>query len=358
MKISTRQICFIMFTYTAVGKLLLYPTFLSLGCGRDLLLPAFINFFISGIIVWSLSFLASRTEKTFFGLLEGTFGNVFARIIYALFAVMFLFAALLPLFEQKQYIHAIFYDTTPSLTVFLPFFVFSVYAASKKFTNIGRCADICFPIFVVCMAALLGMSFSEVDWGNLMPMFRTPAKNIIGTALGTVSAFVEPCWLLMFLGHFKYKKGDAAKITLSYAGAAALVLLFLATFYGIYGAITPSRTFAVARTSLFFSAIETMGRIDLILLFIIEIVMLFALVLNIQLAVHCIGEVLNVKDYKVISLLVNIALVAVIVFADNKSNAVLKVYSQWLWIMFLVFTVLIPVLCWTLKRRGNEGRTR
>ncbi|MDE5728933.1 MAG: spore germination protein, partial [Clostridia bacterium] len=256
----------------------------------------------------------------------------------------------------KQYIHAIFYDTPPSLTVFLPFFVFAVYAASKKFTNIGRCADICFPIFAVCMAALLGMSFSEVDWSNLAPMFRTPANRIFETALGTVYAFVEPCWLLMFLGRFKYKKGDAAKITLSYAGGAALVLLFLATFYGIYGAITPSRTFAVARTTLFFPAIDTMGRIDLILLYVMEIVMLFALILNVQLAVHCIGETVGVKDYKLISLFVNLALLAVIVFADNMFNAILNLYSNWLWIMFLVFTVLIPLLAWALRRRKNEGR--
>ena len=68
MKISVRQICFIMFAYTAATKLLLFPTVLSLDCGRDLLLPALINFVICGIVVWSLSYLSSRTEKTFFQL--------------------------------------------------------------------------------------------------------------------------------------------------------------------------------------------------------------------------------------------------------------------------------------------------
>lgn len=353
MKISTRQVCFIMFAFTAVTKLLLYPTVLSLECGRDLLLPAVINFLIGGVVVWSLSFLASRTDKTFFQLLEGTFGNVVARIIYALFAVMFLFAALLPVFEQKQYVHAIFYDTAPSLTVFLPFLVFAVYVCSKKFTNIGRCADVCLPIFVFCMAALFAMSFTEVEWDNLAPMFRTPAKNIFGSALGSAYAFVEPCWLLMFLGHFKYKKGDAAKITLSYAGGAAVVLLFLAVFYGIYGAITPSRTFALARTSLFFPAIETMGRIDLILLFALEIVMLFAVVLNIQLAVHCVASTLNLKDYKIVSLFVNLAILAVMVFASDNYHGIFLVYYKWLWIMFAVFIVVIPLLAWTLKRRAK-----
>ena len=351
MKISVRQICFIMFAYTAATKLLLFPTVLSLDCGRDLLLPALINFVICGIVVWSLSYLSSRTEKTFFQLLEGTFGNVFARIIYALFAVMFMFAAVLPVFEQKQYVHAIFYDTTPSFTVFLPFFVFSVYAASKKFTNIGRCADICMPIFTVCIFAIFAMSFLEVEGGNLMPMFRTPANRIFGSSLGTAYSFVEPCWLLMFMGHYKYKKGDAAKITFSYAGGAVAVLLFLAVFYGIYGAITPSRTFAVARISLFFPAIETMGRIDLILLLVMEIVMLFAVVLNIQLAVHCIASVIGVSGYGPVSLAVNLAIGAVVVFTSNMYQDVYTVYFKWLWIMFIAFAVAFPLLAWTLKRR-------
>lgn len=354
MKINVRQVCFIMFAYTAVTKLLLIPTVLSLACGRDLIFAALINFVVGGVIIWSISYLCSRTDKTFFQLIEGTLGNITARIIYALFAIMFLFAALLPLFEQEQYVHAIFYDTVPALGVFLPVFVFTLYAASKKFSNIGRCADICMPIFIITMALLFIMSFSEVEWDNLLPLLKSPAKSIFGGSAGVLYSFVEPCWLLMFMGHFKYKKGDAAKLTLSYAGGALVVLLFLAVFYGIYGAITPSRTFAIARTSLFFPAIDTMGRIDLILLFVLETVMLFALVLNIQLAVHCIAQCAGLKDYKIISLAVNAALILVMIFCSNKYSAIFNFYSRWLWIMFLVFTVVIPVLAWTMKRRRPQ----
>ena len=62
MKISVRQICFIMLTYTAVTKILMYPTVLSLECGRDLLFPALIDFLIGGIFVLALGFLCSKTE--------------------------------------------------------------------------------------------------------------------------------------------------------------------------------------------------------------------------------------------------------------------------------------------------------
>lgn len=177
MKISVRQICFIMIAYTAATKLLMYPTILSQLCGRDLLFPAALSFLIGGIVVWAVAYLCSRTDKTFFELLQGTIGNIGARIVYGFFALFFLLAVLVPIFEQKQYVHNIFYDTVPSIGIFLPFFAFAVYAASKKLTNIGRCADICLPIFLVCMAVLFAMAFSEVQWDDFLPVLKPPRPS-------------------------------------------------------------------------------------------------------------------------------------------------------------------------------------
>lgn len=354
MKISTRQICFILFAYTAATKLLIFPTVLSITCGRDLLFPALFDFIIGTAVIWSVSFLCSKTEKTFFGLLEGAIGNIGARIVYGLFAVLFLFASIVPIFEQENYVHNIFYDTVPSLIVFLPFFIFAAYAGSKKFENIGRCADICLPIFIVIMLAMFIMAYNEVEWDNLLPVLKTPASKLFRGAAGIAYSFVEPCWLLMLMGHFKYKKGDAAKITLSYAGGALVILIFLAVFYGMYGDIAPSRTFAISRTSLFFPAIETIGRVDLILLFVLETVMLFALVLNIQLAVHAICKCSGYGNRGIISLGVNAALLLVLVFFYNNYNEIYELYFSWLWIMFVVFIVVIPPLAWVLKRRKTN----
>lgn len=353
MKISVRQICFILMTYTAASKLLMYPTILSNGAKQDLLFAALINFIVCGALVWSVSFLSSKTDKTFFQLLEGTLGNVGARIVYGLFAVFFLLSCILPLFEQMNYVHNIFYDTIPMLIVFLPFFIFSLYAAGKKLQNIGRCADICMPIFAAVMLFMFIMAFSEIQWDNLLPILATPPAKLFSDAAGTDYYFVEPMWMLIFLGHYKYKKGDAAKITLSYAAGAAVVLLFLATFYGVYGSIAPSRTYAIARTSLFFPAIDTIGRVDLILLFALEIVMLFALVINIQLAVHCIAECSGYKNYIVLSLAVNAVLIAIVVFCQHNYSGIYSLYYKWMWIAFLVFIILSPTLVWLLRRKKN-----
>lgn len=350
-KISVRQICFIMIAYTVVSKLLSYPTAASFYCDRDLVFPALIDFLVQGLIIWGVAFLCSRTDKTFFELLEDRIGNIGARIVYGFFTAFFLLAALLPLFDQELYVHTIFYDTVPSLLVFLPVFIFTVYAGSKRFENIGRCADICMPIFAITMLVIFFMSCGEAQWDNLLPVLKTPAGTIFKSAVGTIFRFVEPAWMLMFMGHFKYKKGDAAKITVSYAVGAAIVMFFLATFYAIYGGLTPSRTFAVSRTSLFFSAIQTIGRIDLIMLYVLETVMLFALALNIQLAVYTAEKCTGWSNRAMLSLILNGVLAALLIAFDHYYHSIYDTYHSWLWIAFIVFSVLIPAFAWTFKRR-------
>ena len=354
MKISVRQICFIMLAYTAASTLLLYPTNLSMLCGRDLLFPALIDFGMQAVIVWAIAYLCSRTDKTFFGLIAGTLGNITARIVYGLFALFFMVCTVIPLFEQKLYVHAIFYDTVPSLLVFLPFFFLSVYAASKGFENIGRCADILLPVFLITIIFIFGMSVLEVKWDSILPILKTPAKSIFGGAAASLFRFAEPCYLLMFMGRFKYKKGDAAKITLSYIGGAAIVLFFLFVFYGVYGGIAASRPFAVSKISVFFPAMETLGRIDLVALYALEAVMLFALILNIQLAVHCVEKCTGYGNKAVLSVAVNAVLLIILVTCDHYFSGIYEIYGKWMWIVFILFANVVPVLAWTMRRRERR----
>ena len=353
-KISVRQVCFILLIYTAVSKFITYPTQLSYTSGRDLLFSTAINFLLQVVVIWAVSYLCSRTDKTFFQLIEGTLGNITARIVYGLFALFFMICTLMPLLEQKLYVHAIFYDMLPSLAVFLPLFLFTVYAASKGFKNIGRCADICLPLFLIAMLFILVMCIHEIKWDNFLPMFKQP-KRIFKGSLANIHRFAEPSFLLMFMGHFKYKKGDAVKITLSYICGALFVFATLTAFYGIYGDIAQSRSFAISKISLFFPAIDLLGRIDLLALYILEISMLFSLVLYMQLAVHCIEMCTGYKNKVVLSVAVNAVFFVLIFFLDNKYSALNSVWAKWMWIVFIIFSTVLPLSAWLMRRKNGKG---
>lgn len=82
--------------------------------------------------------------------------------------------------------------------------------------------------------------------------------------------------------------------------------------------------------------------------------MLFALALNIQLSVHCISKCVGWNNYMVLSFIVNAVLMIVIIVCDSSYNSIYRLYYRWSWLPVLVFTVLIPLAAWALKRRKRE----
>lgn len=350
-RISVRQICFILIAYNAALKLIIYPTAAASANGNDLIFPALFDLFAQTLIVWSVAYLCSRTDKTFFGLLEDTFNRTVARIVYALLALYFLFAAVVPVTEQQLLVHAAFYDTVPSLYAFLPFFLFSVYAGAKSFTDTGRCADICLPVFAVSVIALLVMSVGQGDYSNLLPVLKQPFPKLAGGALGGLFRYSDSAFLLLFMGRFGYRKGDAAKLTLSYACGGLIVIALIAVFYAVYGAMTPTRPFILSEISAFFPAISYVGRIDLPLVYALDTVILFAVVLYIQACVHCLSLAFGWDKRSALSLGVNAVLLALTFVLNNKYSLLYDAAFKWFWIPALVFAYVLPLSAWALKRR-------
>ena len=355
-KISTRQVCFILAAYGASTKLLLYPSLSSREVGNALIFSALINIALQAIIIWAVSFLSSRTDKTFFQLLSDTFGKVTAKVIYALFALYFVFSAIVPLSEQQLLVYDSFYDTIPSTKVFLPIFIFTVYAGVKRFTNVGRCADICLPVFVFTAIAFLAMSVGQADYTNLLPLMDAPAKSFLGYTVGSVFRFSESAFLLMFMGHYKHKKGDTAKLTLSYIAGGLFVVAFIGTYFALYSSLAHTRLFAISNISLFFPIVSFIGRIDLFEVYMFDLVVLFAIVLNVQMCVHCLCHTFG-KNYRIIySLCANAVLITLILIFNGRFAGLHKVAERWFWIPAFVFAYLIPLFAWALKRKGSgEG---
>lgn len=349
--LSLRQVCFILLAYNVVNKILLYPTNTAYTCGNDLLFPVIVCSVVQVCIIAIICGISSRTDKTLFDILKERVGETFTRIIFFVLALYFLFACVYPAFEQKVYVHDVFYETIPSLFVFMPFFLFSVYACTKRFNNVGRCADACIIIFAIIILTIMAMAFTECDFSLLLPVLKTDAAKLLGGTLNGVFKFSDSAFLLLFLGHFKYKKGDVIKLCASYSLGSVIVMLICALFYGIFGGLSPNTFFAVSKIAMFFSAINLVGRMDVIALYVLEIVMLFALVLNLQICVYCLEKSLNVKNRYALSFALNGVLLALTVFLDASFDGVQKFYMQWGWIVTVSFAYVLPLIIRCLVRR-------
>ena len=353
-KIKLRQICFLFAGMMPLTKMIVYPAMLAYHAKNDLLLAALADFLLEGAVIALVMFLASRTDRTFFDLLQNTFGKIAAKIVYGLFAAFFLFSAILPVLEQKSFVLQVFYENVPSFLSFAPFFAVSFFASVKGFKSIGRAADIALPVTALSLAVILLLSLPQAEFAALLPVGGAGFRGIFSGSLYGLNWYTDCLYPLFFLGHFKYEKRGAAKVMLSYAAGAAAVLLFLAVFYAIFSDIALRQINTLAQISKYTTAFTTLGRIDLFFIFAAALPLVFYLCVPAQMCVHCIRKIVPAAGPVLPAALVNGALLAAAVFLKYSFYEVQTLFTQKLWWVFALFCYALPELS-LLLRRGNGG---
>lgn len=352
-KIKLRQICFLFAAIMPVTKTIIYPATLSYYAGNNLLLSSALNFLLMGAVLALVIFLSYRTDMTFFDLLQNTFGRVTARIIYGLFALFFAFSALLPLMEQKGFVAQVFYENIPSFIAFAPLFGVSFFACVKGFKTIGRAADIALPVFAVCFAVILLLALPEADFSALLPV---GGDGVFRGSLYGLNWYTECLYPLFFLGHFKREKGAWWKAGLSFLCGAAATLGFLAIFYGIFADIAVQQQNAIAQISKYTTSFTSLGRIDLLFIFALALVLVFALCIRAQLSVHCACKALGGVNPLLPAAALNILLLVLIVFFKYSYLELQTFFTRSLWPVFIIFAYVLPAAALLLRKKARQAR--
>lgn len=352
-KIKLRQMCFLFAAVLPVTRMIVYPATLAYRAGSDLVLSAALNLALEGLIVGLMLWLARRTRRTFFGLLEATFGEIAARAVYGLFALFFALAALLPLLEQRGFVMQVLYENVPSLICFAPFFGVCLFACTKGFKSIGRAADIAMPVFAVSFVVIVLLALPEADFGALLPVLESGKNTLLGSVYG-FSWYTGCLYPLFFLGNFEYEEHGAAKVIASYAVGAAITLLFLAVFYAVFSDIAVLQHNSLAQISKYATAFSSLGRVDLLFIFALTLVLVFALCIPVQLCVHCAARAIGCRPL-IPALAANALLLALTIFFNSSFREVQTFCSEKLWFVFVVFAYLVPIGALFLKK-GDRPR--
>ena len=136
-----RQIAFAAAFLLPTGKLLEAPSLLAERAAGDLLLPALLHFLLQAGLLWAILYASSTSKKTLFERLEMRLGRGMV-VFYVFYALYFLFAAILPIFDLEKFIYAAFFDTAPTVFSFTAFFFLSAYVCAKGNKALGRAADL------------------------------------------------------------------------------------------------------------------------------------------------------------------------------------------------------------------------
>ena len=358
--INCRQLCFFCAFLFPLGKILEAPRIFAQYAAGDLLLPAFLQLLLQGGAFALLLYTCSKCEKPILEELRLKISNVGMAILYIACALFFVFASLLPLLDLDKFCYAAFFDTSPTVFSFAPFFLLSAFLCLKNLKAFGRLFDISMLLFIPSFAALIIFSTNACDFSNLLPLFEKPFSATAQTMRHTFSFFYDSTLFLFLLNGYSYQKGDGKKIGGSFAAGAVITLLFLAIFFGVFGAMAGSEHYAFIKISQFFPSLKTTGRIDLIFSYLLTVLLLVYACLPLQLAIQSLTSLFKTKKTLLLSLALNVGLFVFVLFCNNYYNTLYEWISVKLFPIFLVFAYLLPIFVFLtvvcIKRKKDGGR--
>ena len=354
-RVYTRQLAFIAAFLLPMGKLLEAPSILARSAAGDLLLPAVLHFLLQTLLLLGILFACSQSKQTLLERIENRLGK-WTVLLYALYGIYFLFAAALPLLDMEKFVYAAFFDTAPSTFSFAVFFFFSAYACAKGFKSVGRSGDISLFLFVLPFFALVLMSFSASDFSSLLPLFGTDFKQSLTAFSDSTPYFSDVALLLPLIANHRYKKNDGVKIAAGYWSGAAFTLLFLSIFYGVYSSIAAREHYAFSKIAQYFPALNVIGRIDLLLVYLLTIILLFYTVLPLQHFTELTARIIHTKRKSIISAILNFALLFAVLFLNRFYDLFHTFIEGKLAFIFWLVADLLPLFLLFLPKKPQERR--
>ncbi len=356
-EISARQIAFCAAFILPLGKFLEVPALLSKDARGDILLPAIVHFLVQTLVLLGVLYACSRSKKSLLERLQARLGKGMIAL-YILYGAYFLFAAFLPLLDLEKFVYAAFFDTAPTTFSFGVFFVLLAFVCTKGIKSVGRCADLCLFLFLLPFLALLGMAFFETDLSRLLPFFGTEFTGVARAFVRSAPQFSDAALLLPLLLNLRYQEGDGVKISLGYMGGGVITLFFFAVFFGIFASLAPREHYAFLKIAQYFPALNVIGRIDLIFIYLLSVVLVFYTCLPLIYTVECVARTVGTERKALYAGILSLALFILMLFANQHYNALYAFISGKLVPLFWVFT-LLPLFCLLLpadrQKEKKEG---
>ncbi len=343
-RVYARQIAFCAAFILPMGKMLEAPALLSRYAKGDILLPAILQFLVQTLVLVGVLYAASKSEKSLLERLQERLGKGI-YLLYVFYGVYFLFAALLPLFDLEKFVYAAFFDTAPTTFSFGVFFFLLAFVCAKGLKSFGRCADLSLFLFLIPFLALVGMAFFESDLSRLFPFFGTEFRGVARAFARSTPHFSDVALLLPLIVSHRQKEGEGVKITLGYFAGALFTLLFLALFFGIYASISSREHYAFSKIAQYFPALDIIGRLDLIFVYLLTVVLLFYTCLPVLYVTECTAHLLGTERKSLLSAIFSLALFLALLFLNRYYNLVYEAISGKLpWIFWLIADM-VPLFC-------------
>ena len=379
MELTKRQTIFILITSLFANKVQRLPSLTASHLGRH----GYLFFLVMGLIdtlmlLVCLGFnkLAGHRTSTYI-LLEKTGSAWFSKPIFILFAVYFLFNALLPYEAIHDMFASVLFDNLTweiySLLMVLTVF----FMASRGLKTLGRLYEIFFYLIIGSFAILLCMGAATTNFARSLPLCDLNVASFAKTCFEYNLWFGDFLLIYMFVGKIKQDDGYLGWPIILAQVISTLVLSFAyMVFYGLYQNLAPNQNSLISSISLYSLLGLNIGRVDWFFVLFFQIGAVLCAGTYLFASAYCLYEVLSRHHLKGVTqsgflkgedkkakkmMFILLFLVAVIYVADTnlfKSNQqgvailtnITKYFGTFM-VIVLPFILLIAAAVYHKKRK-------
>ncbi len=298
-RISLGQFALLLLLVISGSKFLSLPSLLAGDVGHDSWLVLLFAFLFDGVclafLCWALKMNKSH-NMSLDKILTVTVGKVVAKIVIAIFFVMFVARSTM-LLNSCYKMFAVTFDVSTNWVMFvLPVVVVTFFAVSKGFNALARMGQLLSVLIVICIVALLSFTVTQTDFGYLLPLGEAGWDKIASTAFLRSFWFSDYVFVYFIMENVTVKKRVFAPIFVSFTIGVALTVSMNAIFVSLFGSLAPDIKLAMSKISVFSVTETTSGRWDWLTLSVWIMSVLIKIVIFIYCAYKCLEKLFD-KHY-------------------------------------------------------------
>lgn len=357
-QLKSRQICLFFLAFLPIIKLFTLPSMLAKICHEDMWICSVFNLLLDLTTLTFLILACKKTRCSFYTLLEKSFGKIGSKVILALYFIMFMLKAIIPINEQRDYVEFTLYTLMPTTYYFIPFFVLAIYFCTKKLRVLGRISDIMWLPTILGFLTLFLLSINNADISAILPIGARGISASLTGSYKSLTWFGDCAYMLFFIGEFSYQKKDGIKIVLSYLLGAIMVIVFMVIFYSIFTSIAPFKRFALPEISKYTTVINSTGRFDYIGIILLLLSNAFSLVIPLFFAVNILNKIVGFKKKFISPIIVVLIHLYITIFLNSYFYSIENFITNYCGFFFLILSNVLPIFTTFLvkKERKLEGK--
>ena len=343
-KFSARQLAFIVAVIFSVVKFYVLPAHVSSFSHEAGWQSLFINFSIDFLLLLlCLYAVKNKTQKNVYDTSVELFGKPFTKVIYIIYAIYFLLKAFIPILEQKNTISLTFYESQPTLLIFMPFFIVAFYILLKGVNAFARSVEIMSLLWLAGLLITLSLSIPAGEYASILPITQ-PVKKVLSGTINSFIWFGDPLIILFISEYIQVEKGLFKKTIIGYIVGMVATLLLVVVFYSVFQGIAQRQYYAPIKMSKYSITLSNIGRLDYFGALMFSAVSVYAMTLPMLTATVCINKVFNFKKNYVVPLLVTILQLLLVFFFQNEIFSNIKFVQTYLLPFMLVACYLLPLI--------------